>query len=57
LHLTLLIAASVNISGTSDEYPNWRRKLSVTVEALFSDPETDVLLRDLTARRRRSGQS
>ncbi|AVV39665.1 4-alpha-glucanotransferase [Pantoea vagans] len=47
------MAAPVNIPGTSDEYPNWRRKLSVTVEALFSDEETDVLLRDLTARRRR----
>jgi len=57
LHLTLLIAASVNISGTSDEYPNWRRKLSVTLEALFSAPGTEALLRDLTARSRRSGQS
>ncbi|MCX3308562.1 4-alpha-glucanotransferase [Pantoea vagans] len=47
------MAAPVNIPGTSDEYPNWRRKLSVTVEALFSDEETDVLLRDLTTRRRR----
>ncbi|KAA5948198.1 4-alpha-glucanotransferase [Pantoea sp. Bo_2] len=47
------MAAPVNIPGTSDEYPNWRRKLSVTVEALFSDPETDVLLRDLTTRRKR----
>ena len=47
------MAAPVNIPGTSDEYPNWRRKLSVTVEALFSDAETDVLLRDLTTRRRR----
>ncbi|MBK5013113.1 4-alpha-glucanotransferase [Pantoea sp. S62] len=47
------MAAPVNIPGTSDEYPNWRRKLSVTVEALFSDAETDMLLRDLTARRKR----
>ncbi|WP_418163147.1 4-alpha-glucanotransferase [Pantoea vagans] len=47
------MAAPVNIPGTSDEYPNWRRKLSVTVEALFSHAETDMLLRDLTARRKR----
>lgn len=51
------MAAPVNIPGTSDEYPNWRRKLSVDVETLFSNPETGTLLRDLTARRRRSVQS
>jgi 4-alpha-glucanotransferase len=47
------MAAPVNIPGTSDEYPNWRRKLSATLETLFSDPATDTLLRDLTARRKR----
>lgn len=46
------MAAPVNIPGTSDEYPNWRRKLSATLETLFSDPATDTLLRDLTARRK-----
>ena len=48
------MATPVNIPGTSDEYPNWRRKLSVTLEALFSDAETRALLRDLTARRKQS---
>ncbi|WHU90316.1 4-alpha-glucanotransferase [Pantoea agglomerans] len=47
------MATPVNIPGTSDEYPNWRRKLSATLETLFSDPATDTLLRDLTARRKR----
>jgi len=47
------MAVPVNIPGTSDEYPNWRRKLSATLETLFSDPATDTLLRDLTARRKR----
>ncbi|MDH2067015.1 4-alpha-glucanotransferase [Pantoea sp. GD03673] len=47
------MATPVNIPGTSDEYPNWRRKLSVDIETLFSDAGTDVLLRDLTARRKR----
>ncbi len=35
----LLINKPVNIPGTSDEYPNWRRKLSQTSEQLFSTPE------------------
>ena len=48
------MAAPVNIPGTSDEYPNWRRKLSVPLEALFSDSQTEGLLRDLTARRKGS---
>jgi 4-alpha-glucanotransferase len=47
------MATPVNIPGTSDEYPNWRRKLSATLETLFSDLATDTLLRDLTARRKR----
>ncbi|WHQ73160.1 4-alpha-glucanotransferase [Pantoea sp. Lij88] len=51
------MAAPVNIPGTSDEYPNWRRKLSVDVDTLFGDTETGTLLRDLTARRRRSVQN
>jgi len=28
----------VNVPGTSSQYPNWRRKLSASVEALESDP-------------------
>ncbi|MEI6738600.1 MAG: 4-alpha-glucanotransferase [Pseudomonadota bacterium] len=30
--------APVNIPGTHREYPNWRRKLSLNVEALLVDP-------------------
>ncbi|HYW52887.1 MAG TPA: 4-alpha-glucanotransferase [Dongiaceae bacterium] len=30
--------APVNVPGTSTEYPNWRRKLGTSVEALASDP-------------------
>ena len=44
----------VNVPGTVDQYPNWRRKLSVPLETLFSNSETERLLRDLTARRKRS---
>src|SRR5580658_8990811 len=28
----------VNVPGTSTEYPNWRRKLSTSIEALPNDP-------------------
>ena len=35
----MLINKPVNIPGTSDEYPNWRRKLSQTSQELFSRPE------------------
>lgn len=38
----------VNIPGTVDEYPNWRRKLSMNIEAVFSQPEIGQLMRDLT---------
>ncbi|OOF16703.1 4-alpha-glucanotransferase [Salinivibrio sp. PR932] len=38
----------VNIPGTVDEYPNWRRKLSVNLDALFSKEEVNQLARDLT---------
>jgi glycogen operon protein len=30
--------APVNVPGTSTQYPNWRRKLATSVEALASDP-------------------
>ncbi len=29
----------VNVPGTCDEYPNWRRKLSVNIEDIFADSE------------------
>ena len=35
----MLINKPVNIPGTSSEYPNWRRKLSKSTEALFKQPE------------------
>ncbi len=41
----------VNIPGTSDEYPNWRRKLSVDLEDIFSMPEVNQLTHDLTKAR------
>ncbi|OCH22958.1 4-alpha-glucanotransferase [Aliivibrio logei] len=38
----------VNIPGTVDEYPNWRRKLSVTLDDIFNRPEVNELTKQLT---------
>lgn len=42
----------VNIPGTSDEYPNWRRKLSMTLEQLEMQEHINNHLQQLTANRR-----
>lgn len=34
----------VNIPGTSKEYPNWRRKLSCTIEQIFANRQIQELL-------------
>ncbi|HGM5492009.1 TPA: 4-alpha-glucanotransferase [Serratia fonticola] len=47
------MAEPVNIPGTSNEYPNWRRKLSQTLETMFADPDVNRLLKDLDKRRRK----
>ena len=41
----------VNVPGTSDEYPNWRRKLSVDLEDIFSINEVNHLTDALTKAR------
>lgn len=41
----------VNVPGTTDQYPNWRRKLSVTQEVMFADARINRLLKDLNKRR------
>lgn len=43
----------VNIPGTSDEYPNWRRKLTRTLEDMFADDDVNKLIKDLDKRRRK----
>ncbi|QGM81166.1 4-alpha-glucanotransferase [Otariodibacter oris] len=43
----------VNIPGTSSEYPNWRRKLSRTVNEIFDDEKVQQLLD--TIRQKRHG--
>lgn len=49
----LNMAEPVNIPGTSDQYPNWRRKLSHTLEEMFADSQVNRLLKDLDKRRRK----
>jgi 4-alpha-glucanotransferase len=41
----------VNIPGTYDEYPNWRRKLSHNLEDIFTQPEVKALASQLSKRR------
>ena len=48
----LEMAEPVNIPGTSTEYPNWRRKLSTTLEAMFADEQVNKLIKDLDKRRK-----
>ncbi|MDP8079557.1 4-alpha-glucanotransferase [Phocoenobacter skyensis] len=42
----------VNIPGTSNEYPNWRRKLSKTTEEIFADENIRMLLQNINTKRR-----
>ncbi|AJQ94967.1 4-alpha-glucanotransferase [Gynuella sunshinyii] len=35
----MLMTEPVNVPGTSTEYPNWRRKLAVSVQQLFADEQ------------------
>ena len=46
------MAGPVNVPGTSTQYKNWRRKLTVTLEAMFAEPRVNRLIKDLDKRRR-----
>jgi 4-alpha-glucanotransferase len=41
----------VNIPGTFNEYPNWRRKLSCDLEDIFEDDAIVNLAKNLTKQR------
>jgi 4-alpha-glucanotransferase len=47
------MASPVNIPGTTNQYPNWRRKLSASLEEMFADAEINALLEDIDQRRKR----
>src|SRR5690606_38292391 len=34
----------VNLPGTVDQHPNWRRRLSISVDALFDAPQVRALV-------------
>lgn len=42
----------VNVPGTSDEYPNWRRKLSKNINDIFADKEIIALTKAMTEARK-----
>lgn len=46
----------VNIPGTVDEYPNWRRKLSANLEDIFSRDDINQLAHNLTQVRLHASQ-
>lgn len=41
----------VNLPGSTSQYPNWQRKLSVTLENLFADPRAQEILKALAKER------
>ncbi|SFN42876.1 4-alpha-glucanotransferase [Izhakiella capsodis] len=45
----------VNVPGTVDEYPNWRRKLSQPLDGIFADKEIKKLVMAVDRRRRSRG--
>ena len=46
-----------NLPGTDDEHPNWRRRLSCTIEELVAGSETRRLAELVTAARRRANEA
>ena len=46
------MAEPVNIPGTSDQYKNWRRKLTAPLEQMFADERVKKLIKDLDKRRK-----
>lgn len=47
----------VNIPGTVDEYPNWRRKLSVNLDELFAKQQVNNIAKQLTQLRAQASHS
>lgn len=47
----------VNIPGTFNEYPNWKRKLTRNLEQIFTDPVLNSLAMGLTETRRKASEN
>lgn len=45
------MTSPVNVPGTVEQYPNWRRKISVTLEVMFAEEEVQRLLKGVSAGR------
>jgi 4-alpha-glucanotransferase len=48
----LLEPGQLNLPGTIHEYPNWSRRLSADVDALFDDPAVAAILKAVSEERR-----
>lgn len=48
------MSTPVNVPGTNTEYPNWRRKLTTSLEEMFKDESVNRLLGDVDERRRKT---
>lgn len=46
------MAEPVNVPGTSNQYKNWRRKLTHSLEAMFDSQQVNRLIKDLDKHRR-----
>ena len=46
-----LISSPVNIPGTHNEYPNWRRKQTQSSAALLSQPAVQAVLAEINTER------
>ncbi|WP_100642292.1 4-alpha-glucanotransferase [Alteromonas facilis] len=47
----------VNIPGTFDEYPNWKRKLSRSLSSIFDDPKISELASRIDTARKHAGNN
>ncbi|ALV90722.1 MULTISPECIES: 4-alpha-glucanotransferase [Pantoea] len=46
------MTSPVNVPGTVNEYPNWRRKLSITLEEMFDDKAVQQVMKAVTVGRK-----
>lgn len=53
----LLMDKPVNIPGTFEEYPNWRRKLSHSINDIFKRTELHNLAKQLTEKRKQAASN
>ncbi|WP_146742773.1 hypothetical protein, partial [Lonsdalea populi] len=47
------MATPVCVPGGEQQYPNWRRKLSRSLDSIFGDSYLERLMRDIDLRRNR----